>query len=291
MPNAYTRYVTWISRGRRHHGSAAAAIVTPPPPSVMAQGDTFQAPWAPPTISWVDDTGTHSANFAFWSVTGGTGGAFVSALNTPPPAQVGSGDIVATAWYIAGGGNGGPPGVSIDAFDVNMGNFVDDDFVTVSPDNTLTAAANNDGFVPTASQEHVNAFGSIHSVPFVNWTVIAGTETVNAGDLLATARSSAIAFAFYQTPNLPRLNVPRVPEDSTWVSWGVMVDGGGPTGRGPVPPWNPFVLQFAAGLALADSARNVSSELRSHVLDLAAKQVSIAADAIQKALRAGKKEG
>lgn len=284
MPNVYTHFVTWISRGRRHHGSSWADIVSPPPPSTMAPGETFQPPWAPPSITWMDGSGSHSANFAFWSVTGGVN-AYFSLLNTPPSATVGNSDMHATAWYIEGGGGG--EGLFIDAFDVNQGIFVDDDFVTVTPDASLTAAANADGYVPTTSTEHINAATQIHNVPFYDWTVVSGTEPVSMEDLQALARSSAIAFAFYQTPTGGTPFRPGNYEIGTWVSWGVMVDGGGPTGAGPVPPWNPFVFQFAAGLALAEAANKVSPQLRSKVLDLAAQQVSIATRAIEKSMQAG----
>jgi hypothetical protein len=199
MSKAFTRVVTWISRGRRRHASAMADIV-PPQHSTMSPGDTFQPNWAAPTISWVDNNGSHTANFAFWSITGGIGGAIVTTQNTVPSVGVGNTDIVATALYISQGkGNGNDTkGVFIDAFDVNQGAFVDDDFVKVKPDTNLAAAANNDGFVPTASLEHIEAFLLIHAVPFSDWKVVVGTEAVNQENMQAAAHSSAIAFAFYQ---------------------------------------------------------------------------------------------
>jgi hypothetical protein len=60
---------------------------------------------------------------------------------------------------------------------------------------------------------------------------------VNNATLNVAAQSSAVAFAFYKTPvggGLPRID--RQFELSTWVSYGVMVDGDGPTGDGPVDP-------------------------------------------------------
>jgi len=285
MPTVHTRYVTWISRGRRHHGSAAADIV-PPLSTAASSPGTYQA-WASPSISWTDGSGQHDAGFAFWSVVGSADGASVS-TNPSLSVNVGGGDVYATAWYIPGGGNGnGGPGVYIDAFDVNVGNFVDDDFVDVVTDASLTAAANNDGFVPTASAEDIRAYNLIHAVPFLDWTVVAGSEGVSSVDLQAAVRTSAVAFAFYQTPSGPVFR-PGHYEIGTWVSWGVMVDGGGPTGAGPVPPWNPFVLELAAGLALADAAGKVNEKLRSQVLEIAAKQVSLAADEIKGALRGAK---
>ena len=144
--------------------------------------------------------GQHTAAFAFWSVTGAADGSSIS-TNTSLSVSVGSSDINATAWYLPTGGNGpGEPGLFIDAFDVNLGMFVDDDFVAVTPDAGLTAAANNDGFVPTASAENVDAFASIHAVPFESWTVVAGMEAVNNLVLQAAAGSSAAAFAFYHAP-------------------------------------------------------------------------------------------
>lgn len=71
----------------------------------------------------------------------------------------------------------------------------------------------------------------------------------------------------------------------TWVSWGVMVDGGGPTGNGPVPPWAPFAREFAVGLMLAEMGRNARPELREGILELAATQVREAAAATAAAMK------
>ena len=77
-----------------------------------------------------------------------------------------------------------------------------------------------------------------------------------------------------------RLKRPRIDELVTWVSWGVKVDGGGPTGHGPVPPWSPFIRQLAAGFALAEAADLVSPELRGALSELAARQVALASESI-----------
>ena len=61
-----------------------------------------------------------------------------------------------------------------------------------------------------------------------------------------------------------------------------MVDGGGPTGRGPVDPWGPYVMELAATLMLAEAAKKVNAKLKEDLLRLAAKQVSIAATGIEK---------
>ena len=140
------------------------------------------------------------SNRSFWAIAGGANGGVVDFNQLAQSVPVGSNNIVASAIYLEGGGNGGEPGVSIDAFDVNQGIFVDDDFVNVSPDASLTAAANNDGWVPSASAESVLAYGSIHAVPFSEWHVFLGTEIVNNTTLNVAVQSSAVGFAFYKTP-------------------------------------------------------------------------------------------
>jgi hypothetical protein len=281
MPTVHTHYVTWISRGRRHHGSSQSDII-PPLTTVVPNGGSYQA-WASPEISW-DDTSHHhhDGDFAFWSITGSADGAYISTDESPAIA-VGGSDVVATAWYIEGGGSGpGVPGTTIDAFDVGLGTFVDDDFVDVVTDPTLTAAANQDGFVPSASAEDVRAFNGIHGVPFDDWQVVVGTDPVVGVDLDAPQDSSAIAFAFYKLPERVHFGRPHDEELGTWVSWGVMVDGGGPTGNGPVPPWNPLVRELAAGLALAEAGQQTKGSIRAGTLRLAARQVAQAAAAISK---------
>jgi len=95
----------WVYRGKRGHGSAAEPVSPPPDPSTFQYGDKFRAPWAATSINWVDNT---TLTFAFWSVTGGIEGPIATPQNPPPAVTVGFADIMATAWYIAGGVNGEP---------------------------------------------------------------------------------------------------------------------------------------------------------------------------------------
>jgi len=283
MPNASTHYVTWIPRGKRGHASAYQDI-GPQSNSNLQTGDNFQPAWAPPTIPWTDTNGSHTGYFAFWSITGGANGSVVDFNTLPAGVPVGSSAIVATAIYIEGGGDGnGGPGAWIDAFDVNQGIFVDDDFVSISPDSSLTSAANNTGWVPSANAENILAYNSIHSVPFSQWKVFVGMESISTTTLSLAARTSAVAFAFYQTHVSSGPKIPKNSEEIwTWVSYGVMVDGGGPTGHGPVDPWGPYVFELAAGLMLAEAAKKVSPNLKGEVMNIAAKQISLASTAIQK---------
>src|SRR4051812_42876061 len=102
MPTVHTRYVTYIRGGGRrlHPGTATEDIVTPLS-TVTPTGGTYQA-WASPMISWSNASGPHSANFAFWAVTGAADGASVQtteSLNV----TVGATDVQAVAWYLPTG--------------------------------------------------------------------------------------------------------------------------------------------------------------------------------------------
>lgn len=292
MATVTTRYVIYASRRRRRQGGNVIDI-QPSGNSLLAAGDTYQVPPGFPIIPWTDSNGqVHDLQFAFWSVVGGTGGPVVSFPGEPSPTvTVGATNIIATAWYVdlSGGGDGGP-GIIIDAFDENIGDFVLDDFVTVAPgDAALNTAANWDGFVPTNVAEAITAYSTIHGVPFDQWRIpIVLTPTVSAANMVVNAgvKSVAFAFAYYKTPDR-QVGIYPFKEwaISTWVSWGVMVDGGGPTGDGPVGPWDPLMREFASGMALMQLATKVNSSLGKETMALAAKQIELAAEGISKKMK------
>lgn len=284
MPTVHTRYVVWESRGFRHKSGSGAVDITTPSTTTVTDGGTYSA-YGFPDGSWTDSKGKHTGHFAFWSVVGAANG---SSFTTNPNlhVKVDSHDVQVVAWYIEHGGGGGPE-LLIDAFDVDIGDFVLDDFVNGVTDPSLTTEANANGIVPTpGGSEDVRAYTSIRSVPFDKWIVVQGTEQVSKLDLTGTQGTTAIAFAMYQSPtSLPRPK-PNFSQE-TWVSWSVTVDGGGPTGRGPQPPWGPYVRELAAGLALADTAGMVDKGLRISALQLAADQVKVAADNIVRQMEGG----
>jgi hypothetical protein len=289
MPTVHTRFVTYNRKGgRRLHAGTATDDITTPTSTTVTDGGHYQA-WTAPEASWTDASGHHSASFAFWAVTGSADGAFVD-TDTQVDVHVGSTDVEVVAWYLPTGGNGnGGPAYFIDAFDVNEGRFFDEDFVSISPDAGLSANANETGVVPTGSAEDILAVGSITSVPFDDWTVFVAPapQVQQATNLHAAAQATAVAFAFYRTPDRVIVKPPRDHYAAgTWVSFGVTVDGGGPTGRGPVPPWDPYIRELAAGLALADTARLVSPELRGQLTRLASEQVELATKQITAAMGA-----
>src|SRR5579859_7324400 len=191
MPTVHTRYVTYNRLGgRRLHAGTATDDLVAPLSTITPDGGTYQA-WASPSISWMDAQGQHSASFAFWSVVGAQGGASVSTAQSLS-LTVGGADVQAVAWYLpGGGGNGGGPAFYIDAFDVDQGRFFDEDFVTITPDGSLSANANQTGVVPTTSAEVIHAIGSIEAVPFADWTEFTSPnpKVIGSEDLSAPAKA------------------------------------------------------------------------------------------------------
>src|SRR5262249_44953759 len=138
-------------------------------------------PFAPPQLSYSVNGTSQLADFLFWSAGDGSDGQTTTdqQLNT----TVGNAPLTLVAWYLPPGGIGnGQPGYIIDAFSDALNDFVDDDFVTVSPDSALTHDANVVGWVPTAHAESVTAVpGTIHTgETFEHWIGGHPSSTVDA---------------------------------------------------------------------------------------------------------------
>jgi hypothetical protein len=243
--------------------------------------------------------------FAFWSILGSAGGN-VATLANPAPYSVGTTDILARAWYVRAGMKPQPglaSGVYVDAFDIDTGLFFDDPFVgVINPDFNVNLAlwpeANITGFVPTVGLDYAEALTPVGSHGFERWECVDGAKEPSNGALLTAAQgSNAQAVAFYgrvfelhpRPDPRARIGHERTPLAGTWVSWGVKVDGGGPTGGGPIGPWGGLVMEMAAGVAVAEAAEALDQSLRRDTLKLAARQVSLAAERLQQALEAAAK--
>lgn len=332
--NVFIIHRVWVSRGQRRQMSPKTTLLkagildeqeeyipVPQPYGSQPLGQ-FSPSTAP--AEYPPDPVTHLIpKFAFWAVTGsaglarpldqfilGFGKAFVTIQNPPPHVLVGNDYVFFTAWYIVDDSNAGP-GVIIDAFDVDLGTFVLDDFVTVSPEDasgTLTTTANATGFVATQQRvagvttdvtEDIIAFDVLPSdkVPFGFWQVFyslpeATSIAVSPGetkDLVAAGGSLGIAFAFYQS-NRPVLATVPIPPWTYDIWWKVKTHGG-LTPPGPTPSWTEWMREFAAALALTEVAGSVSPEVRRGVLESALQQMSIASESIKREMKSLRSKG
>ena len=220
---------------------------TGPTSSTLIGGATTEAT----SGSFIHATASELAGlrFVFWSASDGIGGATVT---TPTiDQQVGDHPLTLTAWYYPSGGDGGQgdSGYLIDAFSATLNDFVDDDFVVVTSDPSLTSTANVAGWVPTAHTEQLTAYASIHGGQvFEQW--VGDPDAVGAIATLGEG-TSGVAIATYRAQHLA---IPRPGTDKRqgWLIFGgIDVDGGGfviPIGGGPggpVGPWGPFIERVA----------------------------------------------
>jgi hypothetical protein len=314
--------VTWqyiLLNGDSSTGYRVKRRTGGPPPAVNSGIDTpgsdnwVSAP-APPQIHYVPDGKDYM--FAFWSLSAHD----LQSLQTSAQIQAGtttandshSGGqwtIYAKAYYIwnfagGGGGNGGGDNpLLIDAFDIQMGDFIGDDFVDVTPDQngTLTSEANN-GFIDTTaeiaqgSSLKVAARDALPAKAFGYWFNIAPLlysadanfpATVGAPgnhDIVVHHSDRVVAFAFYNEVKQTRF-VP--PSEYTYDPWWWFKTLGGLV---PPPPRDPWLQEFVAALSLAETAGRVSSRLKTKVLEIALEQVAVTATTIKQEIKALEKK-
>ncbi len=244
-------------------------------------GSSFESPsgsFVNATASVVPD-----AQFVFWSASDGTNGQ--TTANTSIHQQVGAATLAVTAWYLPVGGIGGPgqSGFLLDAFSVAHGDFIDDTFVDVTSDPSLTSDANVIGWVPTSRTQTLVAHGSVSSTSesFERWIGIP------AVDRTATAAQDASGFgiASYRKAEVVIPNV-QVPKEGWLVFGGIAVDGGGFVipiggggGGGPVGPWGPFMERFSRAYAAGALGAGISGAAGKEIQVAAANEIAAAAKA------------
>ena len=224
MVNITTKYIVYShdGAGRRHHHFTNQNNII----------DQINEKGSPTDIKQAVGFDKQSYNnvivpFAFMSVRGAVDGNKLYTTSGIYPVNVGNTDIdILVVYGPTGGGGFGPdggPGILVDAFNVDTGDFSDSDFIKVltppTPPDVLDAAktdtANNDGDVSTALAENIRAFKEIEyvlpnkmikKVPFLEWKKIVPTETIlvkGKKDItIAQNESGEIWFAFYQTVDI-----------------------------------------------------------------------------------------
>ena len=229
------------------------------------------------------------APMLFWSVTDGSQGQTYPAgdLTLPQPVDP---NVTVTAWYFPLGGGPGDLEIIDDAFSANKGAFIDDTFVTVTSDPSLTSQANVVGIVPTEKAETLVASAMVVSTPepFFQWLSFGPgmPSSTNSAELDVPAKASGIAIAVYQYPEKVDFSGRDV-QGTIYgtVTVGVTHDGGGTmTVNGVkihIDPYGPLVLQIAnASLTIAGS-KGMDRRISERVQQLAAEAVL---DAIKQAL-------
>jgi hypothetical protein len=297
MPHVSIHYRIYLGAGHHRRPRNPQPWVEPYPSSEVdvATGGVI-TPFAPPTLPYTPSGGTTvEPGFVFWSLSDGSGGR--TQITQALTETVAASPLTLIAWYYlppgGGVGNGGTA-VLIDAYSVLHGDFVDDDFVTVTSDASLSSAANVDGVVPTAVLETIQAFGSIPTgESFDVWVTSAGGASAVADLLTAPAKSNGLAIATYRHTGstIPKVNVPR---EGVTILFGVVNDAPGVVipiggGGGPVPvgPWGPFVARMLAAMGVHAGATGLSPQGTTRVRETANKEIAQAAQELASAAKKG----
>ena len=297
MPHVSVHYKIYLTAGHHRQPRNANAELEPNPPSEVDVTDPGNiTPLYIPQLPFTYNGQDALAQMIFWSVTDGTNGQIFPAGPLTQP--VGDNPLTITAWYLpVGGGNGGETAIIDDAFSAAKGDFIDDTFVTVTSDPSLTNQANVVGIVPTGSAQTLQAAGSVTSTsePFSKWLSY-GAGTASGDTVNVPKGAVGVAIAVYQRSDV-HLNLPnRNDRIYGTLIGGVAVDGGGHIVINgvphPVDPWGPLVVSMVqASLATAGS-RSMGRKIGGDVRQLAAKavlnEIKVAVPKIEK--EAGVKE-
>lgn len=300
MPHVSTHYRIYLGAAhhRRPRNPQAWAEPDPSEEVDVLQGGVL-TPFAPQTLAYTPPGGTAlEAGFLFWSLSDGSGGR--TQASRALTETVGSSPLTLIAWYYLPPSPGGPGGpgtaVLIDAYSVQRGDFVDDDFVTVTSNPSLSLAANVDGSVSTSVEESVQAYGHIPTGEgFDQWVTSPG-GTSAAGDLLtAPAGSEGLAIATYRHTAVQPPK--RGPEQGWIILFGITNDGSGiqiPIGGGPpvpIGPWGPLVARMLAAMGVYGGASSLSKEGAARIQEVAAAEIAEVAQEIARAAQKGFRGG
>lgn len=233
MVSTTTKYIVYTHDGGgvRHHNFGVHNNIIDEANGTAGAGDIVPA-LGFPSQEWQGQL----VPFAFMSVIGGVGG---NKLYTSPGNQqvtAGTANIEILVVYAPPGGIGGgngQPGIWVDAFNVDTGNFSDSlDFIKVltppTPPDTVDAAkttfGNQDGTVVTLTAENVRANDHVDGVPFLEWKRITQTPVVQSDRTIhcAVNQTGEIWFAFYKTtPGAdPSFQIPKLHE---YLEGGMMI--------------------------------------------------------------------
>jgi hypothetical protein len=255
MTHVETHYRIIVAAGHHRQPRSTSSWIEPTPPSTSEQVQgTPYTPFAPAHLAYTADGGDAAlARFVFWSVTDGTNGSTSESQQLHQVVTAAA--MTVTAWYVPEGGGGQPPGppfMFVDAFSDAIGDFVDDTFVTVTSDPSLTHDANVVGEVPTTVAETLHAAPSIHTGEgFEHW--IGGTSS-DADDSVP-AGYGGIAIATYQRGPVVIPKVPVDKQEGVIILWGIVNDAPGavlgPNGPVPVDPgWGSYLQRVAQAAAV-----------------------------------------
>lgn len=256
MINTTIKYIVYTHNGGgvRHHHFGIQNNIIDEADGQASPGDTINA-LGFATLPF------NGANlpFAFMSVHGAADGNHLYTMPGNQAVSVGTNNIDILVVYapVGGIGSNGGPGIWVDAFNVDTGNFSDSlDFIKIltppTPPDTVDAAktthSNQEGDISTVTAENVRANQTVDAVPFLEWKKIVPTASIIGTTEIDLTQNETgeIWFAFYQTPASSHVVIPnRVREAMeqgifVWTGDDTCGNGGHWVPHGPGPRPSPF---------------------------------------------------
>lgn len=279
MSHVSVHYKIYLPAGHHRQPRNASAQLEPNPPSevdVSTPGNI--TPLYIPQLPFVQNGTAGLAQLLFWSVTDGVEGQTFPA--GPLTQAVGANPLTITAWYYPiGGGGPGASAIIDDAFSAIKGDFIDDTFVVVTSDASLTTQANVVGVLPTKTALSLQAMASVATTtePFSKWLSFnAGSASGN--QLEVPAGANGIAIAIYERPQVGSFKPPRGEGlAGGTIIGGVAVDGGGAIIINgiphPVDPWGPLMVSLARASLTVAGSRGLERTIAENVQSLAGQSV------------------
>ncbi|WP_300661324.1 hypothetical protein [Fluviicola sp.] len=257
----YVVYKTTSSGRRNHHSINNMPLISETNPGSYGTGDLYAV-----NVNEQLVYEGQIVSFAFASFKGTANGSlFYTSIAAFQDLEVGSDNIEGVVVYLPTGGDGGN-GFIVDAFNVDICDFSNSDFVDVftngSPDADKKFTANEYGTIDTApSAVDVSAFQNVDGVPYKEWQKIKNGSTVlNDRKQPIEQNETGVLFAFYHTPasgggGPVKVDPNRYRAGWIYVSYGVKVGGGGfvigPNGIPiPVDPWTRFWVRLFTRVAM-----------------------------------------
>ena len=279
MPHITTNYKMYLPAAHHRQPRNANVELGLAPTS---GGDTpYSPPWLPQlpyVLPAAMGGGTGMSKLLFWSDTDGTTGIVRPPVAFDIPSAASARSV--TGWYypISGPGWPGPnnPEIIDDAFSARAGAFIDDTFVDVTSDPSLTANANVTGVVPTRVAETLVAHGHVASTsePFSQWILNDALMPVGQATLNVPMGTDGIAIAIYQQGEFPKLHPSNFAE-FVQILWGIVADSPGavlgPHGPIPVDPgWGSLITRLLASGGIAARSAGMEKRLSKQIKGLAA---------------------
>jgi hypothetical protein len=255
LTNVTINYEMFLPSGhhRQPRNTSVELDLAPSSLEVVIPGHACNPPYFS-TLPYTLGTGSGLAQLQFWSVTDGTTGEVLAPGHISP--MVGASDLTITAWYFPISGPGLPGGGSAiidDAFSANLGRFIDDTFVDVTSDPSLTSNANVVGVVPTTVAETLVAYANVVSTPepFKEWVLNGGFMPVGSTTLNVAKGTNGMAVAIYQSPPPPPPRIP--PNIVAYNPWWWIETHGGLVPPGP-NPWERELMSAVQQLTMTIQA-------------------------------------